>query len=84
MSRYPAIAFYADSRWEPTPNASVPQVLQYAQANGVNYFVLDELEARDLRPQFLPLLRGENLPAELQLIHVDDSPRGQLVIFELR
>jgi hypothetical protein len=84
MSRYPAIAFYADSRWEPTPNASYPQVLQYARANGVNYFVLDELEARDLRPQFLPLLRGENLPAELKLIHVDDSPRGKLVIFRLR
>jgi 4-amino-4-deoxy-L-arabinose transferase-like glycosyltransferase len=84
MSRYPAIAFYADSRWEPTPNASVPQVLKYARANGVNYFVLDELEAQDLRPQFLPLLRGENLPAELNLIHVDDSPRGKLMVFILR
>jgi hypothetical protein len=84
MSRYPAIAFYADSRWEPTPNASIPQVLKYAHANGVNYFVLDELEARDLRPQFLPLLSAENLPAELQLFHVDDSPRGKLLVFILR
>ena len=84
MSRYPAIAFYAESRWEPTPNASVPEVLKYAQANGVNYFVVDELEARDLRPQFLPLLGGENLPAELQLIHVDDSSSAKLAILILR
>jgi 4-amino-4-deoxy-L-arabinose transferase-like glycosyltransferase len=84
MSRYPAIAFYADSRWEPTPNASVPQVLQYARANGVNYFVLDELEALELRPQFLPLVGGENLPAGLTLMHVDDSPRGKLVVLILR
>jgi hypothetical protein len=84
MSRYPAIAFYADSRWEPTPNASVPQVLQYARANRVDYFVLDELEARELRTQLLPLLSGENLPAELQLIHVDDSARGKLIVFILR
>jgi 4-amino-4-deoxy-L-arabinose transferase-like glycosyltransferase len=84
MSRYPAIAFYADSRWEPTPNASVAQVLQYARANGVNYFVLDELEAQELRPQFLPLLNSGNLPAELELFHVDESPRGKLVVFILR
>jgi 4-amino-4-deoxy-L-arabinose transferase-like glycosyltransferase len=84
MSRYPAIAFYADSRWEPTPNASVAQVLQYAQANGVNYFVLDELEAKELRTQFLPLLNAENLPSELELIHVDESSRGKLVVFILR
>lgn len=84
MARYPAIAFYADARWEATPNASVAQVLRYAEANRVNYFVLDELEAKDLRPQFLPLLRGENLPPELKLVHVYDSVRGKLVIFELR
>lgn len=84
MARYPAIAFYADSRWEPTPNASVPEVLKYAQASRVDYFVLDELEVMNLRPQFLPLLRGENLPAELQLVHVEDSPSGKLVVFRLR
>ena len=83
MSRYPAIAFYADSRWEPTPNASITRVLRYARANGVNYFVLDELEARDLRPQFLPLLDGKDLPAELELVHVDDSARGKLIVFIL-
>lgn len=84
MARYPAIAFYADSRWEPTPNATVPEVLKYAQASRVDYFVLDELEVMDLRPQFLPLLRGENLPAELQLVHVEDSPSGKLIVFRLR
>jgi len=84
MSRYPAIAFYAGSRWEPTPNATYAQVLRYAQVNGVDYFVVDELEAKDLRPQFLPLLQADNLPAELELIHVDESAQGKLVVFRLR
>ena len=84
MSRYPAIAFYADSRWEPTANASVEDLVTYARANHVNYFVLDEVETRELRPQFAALMRGENLPAALKLVHVDDSPRGKLAVFTLR
>jgi len=83
MSRYPAIAFYADARWEPTANASLDELLTYARANHVDYFVIDELEARQLRPQFAPLLRGEGVPAELQLFHTAGGPRGQLVVFKL-
>jgi 4-amino-4-deoxy-L-arabinose transferase-like glycosyltransferase len=83
MSRYPAIAFYADSRWEPTPNAPYAQVLTYAEANGVDYFVVDELETRELRPQFAPLVRGEDLPPELKLIHTDRSG-ARIVVLELK
>jgi len=83
MSRYPAIAFYAESRWEPTPNATWAEVLRYAQANNVDYFVVDELEAKELRPQFLPLINGSDLPAELELIHVDESSSAKLVVFRL-
>ncbi len=83
MSRYPAIAFYADMQWEPTPNADYEQLLVYARAQGANYFVLDEYETRDLRPQLAYLLTGDQLPAELKLIHVDDSVRGKLAVFRL-
>jgi hypothetical protein len=84
MSRYPALAFYADTRWEPTPNAEYAQLLAYAQANNVNYFVLDEVETRSLRPQLAFLLDENNVPAELELVHVDHSAKGKLVIFRLK
>ena len=84
MSRYPAIAFYADTRWEPTPNAEYAQVLAYARYNGVDYFALDEGETRDLRPQLAFLLAEDEVPPELELIHVDHSARGKLAIFRLK
>ena len=84
MSRYPAIAFYADARWEPTPNAEYEQVLDYAQYNGVDYLVLDEVETASLRPQLAFLLVDETMPPELELIHVGDSPRGKLGVFKLK
>ncbi|MBM4429242.1 MAG: hypothetical protein FJ026_02695 [Chloroflexi bacterium] len=83
MSRYPALAFYADARWVPTPNAEYDQLLAYAQAKGVDYFVLDEVETRALRPQ-LAFLLDEKVPSELELVHVDQSAKGELAIFRLK
>jgi len=84
MCRYPAIAFYADTRWEPTPNAEYAQILTYARASGVHYFVLDEGEMRDLRPQLAFLLDESAVPRELELIHVHRSVRGKLIVFRLK
>jgi 4-amino-4-deoxy-L-arabinose transferase-like glycosyltransferase len=84
MSRYPAIAFYARTRWEPTPNAEYGEVLDYARYNAVDYFVLDESETRDLRPQLAFLLAEGTVPPELELIHADYSAGGKLVVFRLK
>jgi len=84
MSRYPAIAFYADARWEPTPNAEYAQVLTYARANRVQYFVLDELETRELRPQLAFLLDESAVPPDLELMYVHHSAKGKLVVFRLK
>jgi 4-amino-4-deoxy-L-arabinose transferase-like glycosyltransferase len=84
MSRFPAIAFYGDTRWEPTPNADYARVLVYAKANGVTHFVLDEEETRELRPQFAFLLNKNTIPPELELLHVDDSARGQILVFRFK
>jgi 4-amino-4-deoxy-L-arabinose transferase-like glycosyltransferase len=67
MCRYPAIAFHADRRWTPTPNASWDQVLNYARHKGVDYFVIDQRELR-YRPQFQPLVSGEDVPPQLELL----------------
>ena len=88
MSRFPAIAFYAEQRWEPTPNAEYSQALGYARANHVQYWALDEEETRDLRPQFAFLLDALLLdagktPPELQLVHALDSARGKLSVFRV-
>ncbi len=84
MSRYPAIAFYANARWEPTPNAEYDELLEYAWHVGADYWVLDEVETRELRPQLAFLLHEDILPAQLQLVAVDESAKGKLAIFRLR
>ena len=84
MSRYPAIAFYADSRWEPTPNADYARVVTYARASDVDYFVLDECETLDLRPQLAFLLDESAVVSDVELIYVHRSAKGKLMVFALR
>ncbi len=81
MSRYPAIAFHADARWVPTPNATWPEIVNYARHKGVKYFVIDERELR-YRPQFKDLVNGGAVPPQLKLIHVDETGRERLVVYE--
>lgn len=82
MSRYPAIAFHAGASWVPTPNASWPQVLEYARHKDVGYFVIDERELR-YRPQFKGLVTAEHPPPELELVYVDASSGERLVVYEV-
>ena len=83
MSRYPAIAFHADAaRWVPTPNATWPEIRPYAEAKGVEYFVLEEHEVRKLRPQLSPLLVPETQPPDLKEVYEDnEDPDNKLVVF---
>jgi len=84
MSRYPAIAFYAEAQWEPTPNATYDQMLTYARAQSVDYFALDEAETRELRPQFAFLFAEDQTPSELELVHVDSGGGDRLAIFRFK
>jgi 4-amino-4-deoxy-L-arabinose transferase-like glycosyltransferase len=83
MSRYPSIAFYADTVWRPTPNASVEQMLEYARFKQVDYLVLDESETEQMRPQYRALLDGP-LPAPLERVHVDDTDGDRLVVIKMK
>lgn len=82
MSRYPAIAFHADVRWVPTPNASLPEVLNYARHKGVQYWAIDERELA-YRPQFRELVMGGQAPAGLRLIYADEPEGERLVVYAL-
>lgn len=82
MSRYPAIAFHADVRWVPTPNAPLPEVLNYARHKGVQYWAIDERELA-YRPQFRELVMSKQAPPGLRLIYAD-APEGEwLVVYAL-
>ncbi|MBC7258330.1 MAG: glycosyltransferase family 39 protein [Chloroflexi bacterium] len=84
MARYPAIAFYADARWEPTPNATWPEVLRYARHVGADYFVLDSREVEKLRPQLAFLMDKTQIPPELELVHVDTSEGETLMVYRIK
>lgn len=84
MARYPAVAFYADAEWEPTPNAAWPEVLRYARHVGADYFVLDGREVEKLRPQLAFLMDEKQAPPELELVHVDASENERLMIYRIK
>jgi 4-amino-4-deoxy-L-arabinose transferase-like glycosyltransferase len=84
MARYPAVAFYADAQWEPTPNAAWPEVLRYARHVGADYFVLHGREVEKLRPQLAFLMDEKQTPPELELVHVDASENERLMIYRIK
>lgn len=84
MSRYPTIAFYADTVWRPTPNASIADTLEYARFKGVDYWVLDERETAKMRPQFQELLEAQELPAPLERIYAETMDGERMVVLRLR
>lgn len=83
MARYPAIAFYADKRWIPTPNAPVDDVLRYARAKGANLWVVDERETLKLRPQFAPLFDRSRATPGLELAHMDTSSAERIAVYRV-
>jgi len=83
MARYPAIAFYADKRWVPTPNAEIVDVLRYAQAKGADLWVIDERETARLRPQFAPLLGAGSATPGLALFSMDTSSDEAIATYSI-
>jgi len=81
MSRYPAIAFHAGTRWAPTPAAAWSEVASYAQKHNARYLVIDEWETR-LRPQFRALLDPATAQAGLRHLATLDAGAGPVVLYE--
>lgn len=84
MSRYPALAFHAGTRWVPTPNASYKEIMAYARHKNADYFLVDERETVELRPQLAPLAHGEDVPPELELLHLDASEPETLAVYRIK
>jgi hypothetical protein len=83
LSRFPAIAFHAGIGWAPTPAASWPEVVTYAQRKGADFLSVDAHEAR-LRPQLAFLLDPAQAPAELEYLTTVDDGTGPVVLYRFR
>ncbi len=83
MSRYPAIAFHADTAWSPTPAASWDEALAYARSHGVSYVAVDQNEVK-LRPQLAALLDPAAAPPGLELVALVDEGRGPVLLYRLK
>lgn len=82
MARYPAIAFHADAKWVPTPNASWPEIVRYARHKGVTYVAIDERELK-YRPQLTDLVTGDRVSPELKLVLESEAGGERLVVYQL-
>lgn len=83
MSRYPAIAFHAGTRWAATPAEDWPTVLAYARQHDARYLVLDGWEAR-LRPQLGFLLLPSQAPPELRHLITVEASDDPVLIYEFQ
>ncbi len=72
LSRYPAIAFHAGTRWAATPAEDWPAVLAYARQRDADYLAIDGWEAK-LRPQLDFLLVPSLAPPELRYLATIDG-----------
>ncbi len=82
MTRYPAIAFHAGTRWAPTPAAPWAEVAMYAQGRRARYLAVDGWEAK-LRPQLAFLLNPESAPPSLRHIATIETGTSPVVLYEL-
>lgn len=80
MSRYPAIAFHAGTRWAATPAEDWPTVLAYARQRNARYLAMDGWEAQ-LRPQLGFLMIPSQAPPELRYLTTIES-EDPVVLYE--
>jgi hypothetical protein len=83
MSRYPAIAFHAGTRWIPTPAAAWPDVAAYARQRDSDYLAMDGWEAT-LRPQLSFLGLPQDVPSELRYLTTLEEGPDPVVIYEFQ
>jgi len=68
MTRNLVVDYYADRVMVPMPYATMPELLRFARAHGVDYIVADEYQLRAQRPQYHPLFERGPWPG-LRLEH---------------
>lgn len=83
MSRDTEVPFYAERRWAATPNEEYARFIAYVRKRGAAYVVVDEREAKVIRPQLALLLNEESPPPELHHIYTAHDPNGNAIVYEV-
>lgn len=83
LSRYPAIAFHAGTRWAPTPATTWDEVAAYAERKRARYLAIDGWEAK-LRPQLAFLLDPGAAPRALRHVATLTGGSSPVVLYEFR
>lgn len=83
MTRDLAIAVYAGRPWIPSPNAAIDASLRYARHHGADYYVVDDGEINNLRPQLKPLLDQGNPPSGLQHEETFSDGKRRTIIYRI-
>ena len=84
MSRGAIPAIYAERFWVPFPHADYDDVLRYARAHDVDYWIINEREFRLMRPHLAFLADAAQLPAELEWVQGFEGPAGRTVVLRMR
>ncbi len=84
MSRGAIPAIYAERFWVPFPHADYDEILRYARAHQVEYWVINEREFRLMRPHLAFLADAAQLPAELEWVQGFEGPAGLTVVLRMR
>jgi hypothetical protein len=82
MSRDLGISLYAERGYVTSPRASWPELLAYGRARGATHLVVDEAEARVLRPWLGILLDAP--PPDIRLLATARDRHGRTWVFRLR
>jgi 4-amino-4-deoxy-L-arabinose transferase-like glycosyltransferase len=83
MSRDTEVPFYAERRWAATPNEEYPRFIEYIRKRGAQYIVIDEREAKVIRPQLAFLLDADSPPPELKHVYTANDPQGSTIVYEV-
>lgn len=83
MARDLAITLYAARPGIGSPNAELAQVLDYARYHHVSYYVIDQSEITNLRPQLAALLDEQNAPDGLTYAGSFSDGTRRTIIYRL-
>lgn len=84
LTRKPEVSYYANRLMHPIPNEELPAIVRYARLHGIGYLVVDEFFIAS-RPQLAFLLKQDNFPEDLRLLHEERASNGRKIrIFQIR
>ncbi len=83
MARDPAIAFYADRRWEALPYGTLAEIVQNAKERQTDYIVFERYFAK-LRPNLRYIMESdEELPGLKLVYRWDRRPEYKVLVYEV-